>query len=152
MLKIGDKIPDFEGLDQEGKIIKYSDFKGKKLIIYFYPKANTPGCSAEGCNLRDNYAALQKEGYQIIGISKDSVDKQKSFHDKYSFPFPLIADVDKKIIESFGAWGKKKFLGKEYEGILRYTYIVDENGIIKNIITKVKTKNHAEQILNTMNL
>ncbi|CVK15811.1 peroxiredoxin Q/BCP [Apibacter mensalis] len=152
MLKIGDKVPDFEGIDQEGKTIKYSDYKGRKLIIYFYPKANTPGCSAEGCSLRDNYEALQKQGYKIIGISKDSVDKQKSFHDKYSFPFPLIADVDKKIIESFGAWGKKKIMGKEYEGILRFTYIVNENGIINDIITKVKTKNHAEQILRNINL
>jgi Peroxiredoxin len=147
MLKIGDKIPDFQGKDQDGKIIKYSDYKGKKLIIYFYPKANTPGCIAEGCNLRNNYQILQKEGYEIIGISKDTIDKQKTFHEKYSFPFPLIADVDKKIIESFGAWGMKKFMGKEFEGILRYTFIVDENGIITNIITKVKTKSHAEQIL-----
>lgn len=147
MLKVGDKVPDFQGVDQDGKTIKFTDYKGKKLIIYFYPKANTPGCSAEGCSLRDNYDALQKEGYQIIGISKDPVEKQKVFHDKYSFPFPLIADVDKKIIETFGAWGKKKFMGKEYEGILRFTYLIDQKGIVSQIYTKVKTKNHAEQIL-----
>ncbi|MDR2123162.1 MAG: thioredoxin-dependent thiol peroxidase [Flavobacteriaceae bacterium] len=147
MLKAGDKIPEFEGTDQEGKTIKYSDYKGKKLVLYFYPRANTPGCTAEGCSLRDNYHALQAQGFQIIGISADPIEKQKSFHDKYSFPFPLIADTDKKIIQSFGAWGKKKFMGKEYEGILRYTFVVDEEGIITRAITKVKTKNHAEQIL-----
>lgn len=147
MLKVGDKVPDFEGTDQDGNTLKYSDYKGKKLIVYFYPKANTPGCTSEGCSLRDNYKALQNEGYQIIGVSKDPIEKQKAFHDKYHFPFPLIADVDKKIIESFGAWGKKKFMGKEYDGILRYTYLINEKGIVTNIITKVKTKDHAEQIL-----
>ncbi len=126
MLKTGDKIPDFEGITQEGKTIKYSDYKGKKLIIYFYPKASTPGCTAEGCSLRDNYKDLQAQGYEIIGISKDPVAKQKTFQDKYSFPFPLIADTEKKIIEAFGAWGKKKFMGKEFDGILRYTFLIDE--------------------------
>ncbi|MDR1877652.1 MAG: thioredoxin-dependent thiol peroxidase [Flavobacteriaceae bacterium] len=147
MLKIGDKVPDFEGTGQDGETIKYSDYKGKKVIIYFYPKADTPGCTAEGCSLRDNYKALQAQGYEIIGVSKDTVEKQKSFHDKYSFPFPLIADTDKKIIRAFGAWGKKKFMGKEFDGILRYTFLIDEKGIVTDIITKVKTKEHAEQIL-----
>ncbi len=147
MLKAGDKVPDFEGIDQEGRTIKYSDYKGKKLVLYFYPKANTPGCTAEGCSLRDNYKMLQAQGYEIIGVSKDPVEKQKSFHEKYSFLFPLIADTEKKIIEAFGAWGKKKFMGKEFDGILRYTFLIDEKGIITDVITKVKTKDHAEQIL-----
>ena len=149
MLKIGDKVPDFEGIDQNGNTIKAANYKGKKLIVYFYPKADTPGCTAEGCSLRDNYNALKTKGYEIIGVSKDSVDKQKAFHEKYSFPFPLIADTDKKIIEAFGAWGKKKFMGKEFDGIFRYTFLIDENQIITDIITKVQTKNHGEQILKT---
>ncbi|TWP29827.1 thioredoxin-dependent thiol peroxidase [Apibacter muscae] len=147
MLEIGDKVPDFVGIDQEGKQIKYSDYQGKKLVVYFYPKANTPGCTAESCSLRDNYQALQAKGYEIIGISADPVEKQKSFHEKFSFPFPLIADTDKKIIQAFGAWGKKKIMGREYDGILRYTFLIDEEGQIKDVITKVKTKEHAEQIL-----
>lgn len=147
MLTIGDKIPQFEGVDQEGKTITYQEFQGKKLVVYFYPKANTPGCTAEGCSLRDNYHVLQAEGYSILGVSADTIQKQKQFHDKYNFPFPLIADTDKKIIQAFGAWGKKKFMGREFDGILRYTFIIDENGIITNKITKVKTKNHAEQII-----
>lgn len=150
MLKIGDKVPDFEGIDQNGNTIKAANYKGKKLIVYFYPKADTHGCTAEGCSLRDNYNALNTKGYEIIGVSKDSVDKQKAFHEKYSFPFPLIADTDKKIIEAFGAWGKKKFMGKEFDGIFRYTFLIDENQIITDIITKVQTKNHGEQILKTL--
>jgi len=150
MLKIGDKVPDFEGIDQNGNTIKAANYKGKKLIVYFYPKADTPGCTAEGCSLRDNYNALKTKGYEIIGVSKDSIDKQKAFHEKYSFPFPLIADADKKIIEAFGAWGKKKFMGKEFDGILRFTFLIDENQIITDIITKVQTKNHGEQILKTL--
>ncbi|MDR3272711.1 MAG: thioredoxin-dependent thiol peroxidase [Flavobacteriaceae bacterium] len=147
MLKIGDKAPDFEGIDQDGKSIRSANYNGKKLVVYFYPKAHTPGCTAEGCSLRDNYNALKTKGYEIIGVSKDPVEKQKSFHEKYDFPFPLIADTEKKIIEAFGAWGKKKFMGKEYDGILRYTFLIDKQGVITDIITKVQTKNHAEQIL-----
>ena len=149
MLKIGDKVPDFEGIDQNGNTIKAANYKEKKLIVYFYPKADTSGCTAEGCSLRDNYNALKTKGYEIIGVSKDPVDRQKAFHEKYSFPFPLIADTDKKIIEAFGAWGKKKFMGKEFDGIFRYTFLIDENQIITDIITKVQTKNHGEQILKT---
>lgn len=147
MLKAGDKAPVFEGLDQDGKTIKSADFKGKKYVVFFYPKASTPGCTAEACDLRDNENALLAMGYSLIGISADSVQRQKKFATKYDFAFPLIADEDKKIIQAFGVWGRKKFMGKEYDGILRTTFIINENGIIEHVIEKVKTKEHAKQIL-----
>lgn len=147
MLEIGNRMPDFSAADQNGNIVKSADLIGKKTVLYFYPKANTPGCTAEACSLRDNYERFLALGYNVIGISKDSVKAQKNFSDKYSLPFPLLADTDALIIKAFGAWGEKKLYGKTYEGILRKTFIFNENGILEEIIDKVNTKNHAEQIL-----
>lgn len=147
MLKIGDKAPDFQGVDQNSNPIKLSDYKGKKLIIYFYPKDNTPGCTAQACNLRDNYNSLLEQGYSIIGISKDSVTSHQKFIDKYQLPFPLISDTSTEIIKLYNAWGEKKFMGKTYEGILRKTYVIDSSGVIIDIIEKVQTKDHASQII-----
>lgn len=147
MLEIGNRMPDFSAADQNGNIVKSADLIGKKTVVYFYPKANTPGCSAEACSLRDNYERFLALGYNVIGISKDSVKAQKNFSDKYALPFPLLADTDALIIKAFGAWGEKKLYGKTYEGILRKTFIFNENGILEEIIDKVNTKNHAEQIL-----
>ncbi len=147
MLKIGDKAPALSGTDQDGNQITLDQFKGKKIVLYFYPKANTPGCTAEACNLNDNFEKFQALGYQIIGVSADSVKAQKNFAEKYQLKFPLIADTNKEIIKAYGAWGKKSMYGKEYEGIMRYTFIIDENHTITDIITKVDTKNHTSQIL-----
>lgn len=147
MLEIGNRMPDFSAADQNGNIVKSADLIGKKTVVYFYPKANTPGCTAEACSLRDNYERFLALGYNVIGISKDSVKSQKNFSDKYALPFPLLADTDALIIKAFGAWGEKKLYGKTYEGILRKTFIFNENGILEEIIDKVNTKNHAEQIL-----
>ena len=147
MLEIGNRMPDFSAADQNGNIVKSADLIGKKTVVYFYPKANTPGCTAEACSLRDNYERFLALGYNVIGISNDSVKAQKNFSDKYALPFPLLADTDALIIKAFGAWGEKKLYGKTYEGILRKTFIFNENGILEEIIDKVNTKNHAEQIL-----
>ena len=147
MLKKGDKVPEFEGTDQNGNLIKSSDYKGKKYVLFFYPKASTPGCTAEACNLRDNEEALKAKGYEIIGVSADTVRRQKNFAIKYDLKDPLIADEDKKIIEAFGVWGRKKFMGREFDGILRTTFLINEKGVIENVIEKVKTKEHATQIL-----
>ncbi len=147
MLEIGNRMPDFSAADQNGNIVKSADLIGKKTVVYFYPKANTPGCTAEACSLRDNYERFLALGYNVIGISKDSVKAQKNFSDKYALPFPLLADTDALILKAFGAWGEKKLYGKTYEGILRKTFIFNENGILEEIIDKVNTKNHAEQIL-----
>lgn len=147
MLEIGNRMPDFSAADQNGNIVKSADLIGKKTVVYFYPKANTPGCTAEACSLRDNYERFLALGYNVIGISKDSVKAQKNFSDKYALPFPLLADTDALIIKAFGACGEKKLYGKTYEGILRKTFIFNENGILEEIIDKVNTKNHAEQIL-----
>jgi peroxiredoxin Q/BCP len=146
-LKVGDKAPDFTVNDQDGNTISSKDYKGKKWIVFFYPKANTPGCTAEACNLRDNYKKLQKEGYELLGVSADSEKRQKNFKEKYDFPFPLLADENKEIINGFRVWGPKKFMGREFDGIHRKTFIIDENGIITRVIDKVKTKDHAAQIL-----
>ena len=146
-LKIGDKAPDFSGTDQNGKTINLSDFKGKKLAIYFYPKDNTPGCTVQACNIRDNYSSLMNNGIQVIGVSADSGISHQKFVDKFNLPFPLIADEDKKVIEAFGVWGPKKFMGKEYDGIHRTTFLIDESQTILGIIEKPKTKEHAEEIL-----
>ena len=146
-MKIGTQLPDLQTENQEGKTIKLHDFKGKKLVIFFYPKASTPGCTAEACNLSDNFEKFQDLEYNIVGISADTVKKQKSFHTKFQFKYDLLADISKEIIEAFGVWGKKKFWGKEYMGILRTTFIFDENGICTQIISEVDTKNHTEQIL-----
>ena len=147
MLKVGDQLPEFTGINQNGESVKSSDFAGKKLVIFFYPKASTPGCTAEACNLSDNFSNLKKEGYQVVGVSADSVKKQKNFQEKYSFPYDLIADEDKDIIEKFGVWQLKKFMGKEFMGIVRSTFIFDEQGVCTRVIDKVKTKEAAEQIL-----
>ena len=146
-LKVGDKAPDFVGLDQDGNKISLSDFKGQKLVLFFYPKDMTPGCTNEVCNLRDNYELLQDAGYQILGVSADSDIRHQKFIIKHNLPFSLIADVDKKIINDYGIWGPKKFMGREYDGIHRTTFVIDENGNIEKVFTKVKTKAHAEQIL-----
>ena len=146
-LKIGDNAPDFNSIDQDGNPVRLKDFKGSKVILYFYPKDNTPGCTAEACNLRDNYAELLKKGYKIIGVSADDEKSHKNFIAKNVLPFPLIPDKGKIIIREYGVWGKKKLYGKEYEGINRMTFIISENGKIERIFTKVDTKNHAEQIL-----
>ena len=146
-LKVGDKAPEFEALDQDGNTVKLSDYQGKKLVVFFYPKASTPGCTAEACNLSDNYATFVKKGYDIVGVSADSQKRQSNFKEKYGFPYPLLADEDKSVINAFGVWGPKKFMGKEYDGIHRTTFIIDENGTIEDVITKVKTKDHTNQIL-----
>jgi peroxiredoxin Q/BCP len=144
--KIGDKAPDFQAKDQNGREIKLADFKGKKLALYFYPKDDTPGCTAEACNLRDNYPDLLKKGYAVVGVSAGDESSHQKFIGKYNLPFPLIADVDKKVIMAYGAWGEKKMYGKSYEGILRTTFVISEDGIIENIIEKVETSDHARQI------
>jgi peroxiredoxin Q/BCP len=146
-LKVGDDAPQFEAKDQNGNTVRLSDYSGKKLVLFFYPKASTPGCTAEACNLSDNYQTFLAKGYDVLGVSADSAKRQTNFKNKYEFPFPLLADEDKAVIEAFGVWGPKKFMGKEYDGIHRTTFIIDENGGIEEIITKVKTKAHAEQIL-----
>ncbi len=146
-LKPGDKAPDFTAKDQDGNSISLSDYKGKKLVLFFYPKASTPGCTAEACNLSDNYSRFQKAGYDILGVSADSAKRQSNFKNKYDFPYPLLADEDKAVIEAYGVWGPKKFMGKEYDGIHRTTFIIDEKGLIEEVITKVKTKAHTDQIL-----
>jgi len=146
-LKVGDKVPAFSAKDQDGNTINLSDYSGKKLIVFFYPKANTPGCTAEACNLRDNYAELQTQGYELVGVSADSEKKQANFRDKFEFPFPLLADEDHTVINTFGVWGPKKFMGREYDGIHRMTFVIDENGLISKVIEKVKTKDHAAQLL-----
>jgi len=150
-LKEGMKAPLFEGIDQNGNEVKLSDFTGKKIIIYFYPKDNTPGCTAEACSLRDNYDLLLKKGFAIVGVSPDSEKSHKSFAGKYSLPFPLIADTSKKIMSDYGVWGEKKMYGKSYMGVIRTTFIINEKGIIENIITKVNTSGHAEQITDLYN-
>ncbi len=146
-LKVGDKAPNFSGLDQDGNTIKLSDYKGKKLVLFFYPKASTPGCTAEACDLSDNYAKFTSKGYDVLGVSADSQKRQANFKNKYDFPYPLLADEDKSVINAFGVWGPKKFMGKEYDGIHRTTFVIDEGGLIEEVITKVKTKEHAQQIL-----
>ncbi|EMQ94099.1 MULTISPECIES: thioredoxin-dependent thiol peroxidase [Xanthomarina] len=146
-LKPGDKAPNFTAKDQDGNSISLNDYKGKKLVLFFYPKASTPGCTAEACNLSDNYAKFQKAGYDILGVSADSEKRQSNFKNKYNFPYPLLADEDKKVIEAYGVWGPKKFMGKEYDGIHRTTFVIDEEGIIDDVILKVKTKTHSDQIL-----
>jgi thioredoxin-dependent peroxiredoxin len=146
-LKEGDKAPDFTAIDQSGKSISLKDFKGKKLILYFYPKDDTPGCTAEACNLRDNYAVVLKKGFKIVGVSIDDIKSHNKFIDKYSLPFPLIPDIDKKIVNDYGVYGEKTFMGRKHMGIIRTTFIVSEDGIIEKIFTKVDTKNHTEQIL-----
>lgn len=146
-IEVGDKAPNFSGKDQAGNVHTLSDYSGKKLVVFFYPKASTPGCTAEACNLRDNWAMFKEKGFAILGVSADSAKRQQNFKDKFELPFPLIADEEKEVINAFEVWGPKKFMGKEYDGIHRTTFVIDENGIIENVIKKVKTKAHAEQII-----
>jgi peroxiredoxin Q/BCP len=146
-LKTGDKAPQFEAKDNAGNTIKLSDYAGKKLVLFFYPKASTPGCTNEACDLRDNYQSFLSKGYDVLGASADSAKRQQNWINKYELPFPLLADEDKAVIEAFGVWGPKKFMGKEYDGIHRTTFVIDENGVIEEVIAKVKTKAHAAQIL-----
>jgi len=146
-LKPGDKAPEFSAKDEQGNTRSLSDYKGKKLVVFFYPRANTPGCTAEACNLNDNYDRFQEKGYDILGVSADSQKKQSNFKNKFDFKYPLLADEDKEVINAFGVWGPKKFMGKEYDGIHRTTFVIDENGLIEDVITKVKTKAHTDQIL-----
>ncbi|WP_438965203.1 thioredoxin-dependent thiol peroxidase [Flavobacterium sp.] len=146
-LKQGDKAPNFSGLDQDGKSHTLADYKGKKLVVFFYPKASTPGCTAEACDLRDNFNKFEAQNYALLGVSADSAKAQAKFIEKYDLPFPLLADEDKSVINAFGVWGPKKFMGKEYDGIHRTTFIINEDGIIDDVIDKVKTKEHAVQIL-----
>lgn len=146
-LKVGDQAPDFSGPNEKGETISLADFKGQKLILFFYPKDNTPGCTAEACNLRDNYSELKKQGYALLGVSTDSERKHSNFIKKFDLPFPLLADTERATIEAYGVWGLKKFMGREFDGIHRTTFVIDEKGVIENVILKVKTKNHTAQIL-----
>ena len=147
MLKTGDKMPDFEVMDQDGNIVSSKDLIGKKTIIYFYPKDNTSGCTAEACSLRDNHEALMAKGYNVVGVSKDSVNSHKKFQEKYELPFTLLADTSTQMLQAFGAWGEKKMYGKTVMGTIRRTFIFNEDGVLTRIIEKVDTKNHAAQIL-----
>ena len=146
-LKKGDKAPNFSAIDQDGVSHKLGDYAGKKLVVFFYPKASTPGCTAEACDLNNNFEKFESLNYAILGVSADSQKAQAKFKEKYDFKFPLLADEDKTVINAFGVWGPKKFMGKEYDGIYRTTFIIDENGLIENVISDVKTKVHASQIL-----
>lgn len=147
-LKAGDKVPEFTVNDQDGNSVSLSDYKGKKLVVFFYPKANTPTCTVEACNLGENYKALQDAGYEILGVSADSEKRQSNFKKKFNFPYPLLADTEKEVINAFGVWGPKKFMGREFDGIHRKTFIINEDGIVERVIDKVKAKIHSEQILN----
>ena len=146
-LKKGDKAPNFSAVDQDGILHKLADYAGKKLVVFFYPKVSTPGCTAEACDLNNNFEKFESLNYAILGVSADSQKAQAKFREKYDFKFPLLADEDKSVINAFGIWGPKKFMGKDYDGIHRTTFIIDENGIIENVISDVKTKVHAAQIL-----
>ena len=146
-LKVGDKVPNFTVKDQGGNTVTLSDYAGKKLVVFFYPAANTPTCTVEACNLRDHYQELQDSGYEILGVSKDTERKQSNFKNKFNFPYPLLADVDKEVINAFGVWGPKKFMGRTFDGIHRITFVVNEKGIVEKVIDKVKAKIHAAQIL-----
>ena len=145
-INIGDRVPEFEAIDEAGNLIRLSDYKGKKLIVFFYPRANTPGCTLEACNLRDNYADIQAKGYELLGVSEDSQRKQANFKNKFDFPFPLLADTDHSVIDAFGVWGPKKFMGREFDGIHRKTFVLNEEGVVVQRIDKVDTKDHATQL------
>ena len=146
-LKVGDKVPNFTSIDQDGNTIQFNDYQGKKLVVFFYPKASTPGCTVEACNLRDNFELLKEKGFELLGVSADNQKRQTNFRNKYNFPFPLLADENKEVINTFGVWGLKKFMGREYDGIHRKTFLIDEKGFVTRVIDKVKTMSHASQIL-----
>ncbi|MES2411131.1 MAG: thioredoxin-dependent thiol peroxidase [Bacteroidota bacterium] len=146
-LQKGDKAPDFSGFDQDNKFHQLEDYAGKKLVVFFYPKADTPSCTVEACNLRDNYERFKANNYELLGVSADSGKAQTKFRNKFKLPFPLLADEDKSVIEAFGVWGPKKFMGREFDGINRTTFVINEQGIIDEVITAVKTKDHTAQIL-----
>jgi len=146
-LKPGDKAPDFSAIDQNGNTVSLSDFKGKKLVVFFYPKADTPTCTTEACNLRDNYQRFLEQGYEILGVSADSPKRQSKFKTKYDLPFPLLADEYHKLLNAFGVWGPKKFMGRLFDGIHRTTFVIDGKGVISEVISDVKSKRHADQIL-----
>lgn len=149
-LKEGDKAPNFSGPIQTGETISLSDFKGKKLVLFFYPKDNTPGCTAEACNLRDNYDHLRQQGYELLGVSPDSARKHQNFIKKFDLPFPLLVDTDRKAIDAYGVWGPKQMFGKHFEGVYRTTFIINEKGVIEKVFTKVNTEGHTAQILGSV--
>lgn len=146
-LKVGDKAPDFSALDETGKIINLKDYLGNKLVLFFYPQANTPTCTVEACNLSDNYKLLKSNGFEVLGVSADSQKKQLNFKRKFNFPYPLLADTEKEVINKYGVWGPKKFMGREFDGIHRTTFLINEKGMIEKVIDKVNSKEHAAQIL-----
>ena len=146
-LQAGDKAPDFTGTDEQGNSISLQQYKGKKLVLFFYPKDDTPGCTAEACNLRDNFEDLKSKGFELLGVSPDNTASHQKFKTKYRWPFPLIADTDQAILKAYGAWGQKSMYGKLYDGVLRTTFVIDEYGVISQVISKVKTADHARQIL-----
>lgn len=152
ILNKGDKAPEFQGLNQKGETISLSGFKGKKLILYFYPKDNTPGCTAESCNLSDNYQMWLSKGYEVVGVSPDSVASHKKFVDKFKFGFNLIADPETVILQAYGVWGEKSMYGRKYMGVLRTTFVINENGFIEDIFDKVDTSNHTEQIIKALDI
>ncbi len=149
-LKEGDQAPDFQGINDQGEPVSLADFSGKKLILFFYPKADTPGCTAEACSLRDAYDDLRARGFELLGVSPDTAKKQGNFRKKYNFPFPLLADTEQAVLQAYGAWGEKQMYGKTYMGVLRTTFVINEAGLIEKIFTKVNTKDHATQILEAM--
>lgn len=146
-LQVGDRVPEFSAVDQDGNSVSLKDYRGKKLVVFFYPKASTPGCTAQACNLRDNFALLREQGYEILGVSADSQRRQANFKKKYHFPFPLLADPEHRVIDAFGVWGPKKFMGRTYEGIHRTTFVIDGQGKVERVIDKVRTRDHAAQLL-----
>lgn len=150
-LKVGDKAPVFSVLNENEKTISLSDYLGKKVILYFYPKDMTPGCTAESCNLGENYSLLKEKGFEILGVSPDPAKRHQKFIEKYNLPFSLIADEDRTVLEAYNVWGPKKFMGREYDGVHRTTFVIDENGMIEKVFTKVKTKDHTNQILESYN-
>ncbi len=146
-LSVGDKVPNFTSFDQDGNSVSMSDFSGKKLVVFFYPRANTPTCTVEACNIRDHYKELTDAGYSILGVSDDSQKKQSNFRNKFEFQYPLLADTDRNVIEAFGVWGPKKFMGREFDGLHRTTFVINGEGVVEKVINKVKAKEHAAQIL-----
>jgi len=151
MISVGEKAPEFELADTDGNMVSLSDFAGKKVLVWFYPKASTPGCTAQGCSLRDNHGSFAQKGVEIVGISMDSVKRQSNFATKQGFPYTLLSDEEGVVVRAFGAWGRKKFMGREYDGILRSSFLIDEKGVVAKVWSKVKTKTHGEDVLAELN-